>query len=496
MKKYYIIALLLGILPLACYEDKGNYTYEATAEAIIEGIEERYTVYRFDTLRLAPRVTTLHGEDEYDYLWRLFRRSVLVDTLGREKDLVAPMLRAADTYTIVFTVTSKTTGVPCGRSIDINMTSREAQGWYVLKNIDGHTEADLFLADGGSIPDFIENALGHHMTGEARRLSYLSEYCDYLDYTDPTAGVGWAARMFFTSSREILVYDPLEAVVTRDLQDLFYRVPETIDTRAIFGSLEEAYILGGGKIYDLAVAIRQTGRFSVERKLAGGVECKLSDQVGFVPTSFAYPLLFDETSRTFLLKYTYVADLYPHPDYRLSVMPYDLAFIGTKIVNVLFDGVAYSLMRHRETGDWNIFAIAISAWDDSVNEYPVPATSGLPAATLRAQHALLDIIYYARDRQVIAYNILDGRETVIHEIPAGERLVMLKCEFDSRLPNWETPPHLLAVGTCRDDDYTVTLYNTDINTGAITGTFKRFQGKGEPTDVKPGDPESTTTVNH
>ncbi|MDR2130436.1 MAG: hypothetical protein LBP56_04625 [Odoribacteraceae bacterium] len=498
MRKYYFIALLLGTILVACYEDKGNYTYHDTLEAVIE-VEERYTVLRFDTLRISPEISTLHGDDTYDYLWILYRMNELVDTIGREKELVYPMIRTSDQYRIVLAVTSRSTGISYWRYIDLAVTSRESRGWYVFKNIDGHADADFFLDSGEDvIPNFLESTHGYYMKGEARRLSFLSEYQDYVDYQDPSRGCTWAVRMFFISDQDILVYDPVEAAVTRDALELFYRYPDVLNTHAIFGAVDEAYILANGTLYDMPLMLVSSGRFGSPRKLQDGRECKLSPYAGVLPESTTSPLLFDELSRTFLLKYMYIVALSPHDNPILRDMPYNLVFMGTKFTKPMNYGRAYALMQHDADRSWKIFGIQIGDGEtEDVTEYAVPDTSGLITAPFRAQHARLDIVYYTRENRIIAYNILDGRETVVHEIPADEQFTMLKCEFDvSRSQSqWKVPAHLLVFATNKGEEYTLSLYYTNENTGLLAGKYKHFRGKGRPVDVKHGSPDGAATVN-
>jgi hypothetical protein len=500
MKTYHVtfIALLLGLVTLACYEDKGNYAYTDVEEAIIE-LDDNYTVYRFDTLRVTPKITTLHGNDDYDYRWILYRLNELIDTIGREKDLVYPMIRVSDQFRVLFTATSKKTAITYAKYMHLRVTSREADGWYVLKDIDGHAGVDLFFNEAGrSAPDFLEALGDYRMEGKARRISFLSEYVDYLDPEDPAAGGMPTARMFFISDREILAYDPLAAAVTRDSRDLFYYAPEPLDARAIFGVSEESYLLAGGNLHEVPLMTSGSGRFGSPRKRYDGLPFKLADYASCLPATFiASAILFDETNHSFMIKYAYVTQLYDHPEPELSNMSHDLKFMGTKITEAYFDGTAYALMQHREDLTWQFFAIDVGWGFNPPMTYPVASSSGLTTATLRAQHGRLDLVYYAQDDRVIAYNILDGSEEVVYTAPAGERVTMLKCEFDAapELGDFRDPYHLLAIGTNNGDDYSLRLFFTNINTGRLDSEFKHFQGTGEPVDVKPGSPTGSMTAN-
>ncbi|MDR1414571.1 MAG: hypothetical protein LBI96_02065 [Odoribacteraceae bacterium] len=499
MKTNIFIALLLGFALHACYEDKGNYTYHDVVQPVIE-LENSYTVYRFDTLRINPKITTLNGEDEYDYTWTLYNLNAFVAVIGNEKELVYPVLTTSNQFRIYLQLTSRATGITYTKFFPLSVVSRESMAWYVLKTIGGNTELDLFFEDDGEdIPNFLEYTVGYNMEGEARGISYIGEYKDYVDPNDFSSGGQWCSRVFLASEKEVLVYDQLANLVTRNSSNLFYSAPSLLDVHGVFGAANEVYILADGKLYDVSLMISMTGRFGMARQREDNLPFTLSPYAACLPISFTRPLLFDETHRSFLVKNIFVPALFEHDYPTLVNMPYDLKFMGTKIEKSGIQGLAYALMQHRVDQSWQIFGIDIGETEASPTTHAVPSTSGLITAELRAQHARLDYIYFVKNNQLFIYNILAGTEESVYTAPSGEQITMMKCEFDSFTTDangqYTYPAHLLVIGTNTGDAYTVRVFHTDINTGRPTDEYKKFQGTGKPADLQSGSPDNDMTVN-
>ena len=76
MKRIFNIILLL-ILFIGCYEDKGNYDYRELQEVVIELPVDRYSIQFGEALRITPVITTSIPEEDLRYYWEF-----LIDTLN------------------------------------------------------------------------------------------------------------------------------------------------------------------------------------------------------------------------------------------------------------------------------------------------------------------------------------------------------------------------------------------------------------------------------
>lgn len=142
----YILVLLLVV---SCYDDKGNYDYHEIAEITIENVPEVIEVLgSSDHIVIEPKVTSsLEGEitdgnPNFEFTYKLEKKSggtlyneAWVD-LNPSKSLNLDTLAAfpADTYIGVFTVTDLRSGIQAVATFDIKVTSSTYEGWMILCN--------------------------------------------------------------------------------------------------------------------------------------------------------------------------------------------------------------------------------------------------------------------------------------------------------------------------------------------------------------------------
>jgi len=101
---YIIGVCFLGALT-SCYEDKGNYDYQAINEVVIEGVPATQEIDRLETLTITPQLEgTLYGNDEsgYEYEWQLNKQII-----STEKNLNYEVTDATGSYTLRFSVIDK-----------------------------------------------------------------------------------------------------------------------------------------------------------------------------------------------------------------------------------------------------------------------------------------------------------------------------------------------------------------------------------------------------
>lgn len=150
MRTLYIICFFLltgGIV--GCYEDKGNYTYTELLEIKVDSVKQFYPNYLslIDTLYIEPKVGP--ADLEYDYVWSVYENNVQgfvppVDTISRTCELSYPVTLKPGSYTLLFSVTEKKSGI--FRIVRSNLTVGTALtiGWYVLKSQEGYSDLDVF----------------------------------------------------------------------------------------------------------------------------------------------------------------------------------------------------------------------------------------------------------------------------------------------------------------------------------------------------------------
>lgn len=116
MKQNRMICLLMGLLCMACYDDKGNYDYNEINELEISGIDEKYSVMMGSgKLTIEPvikmTVADLSEADRFDYVWVVILENNKRDTIGRALKLDCVLDLVPKTYDVWLKVADKQTKV-------------------------------------------------------------------------------------------------------------------------------------------------------------------------------------------------------------------------------------------------------------------------------------------------------------------------------------------------------------------------------------------------
>jgi len=156
---------LLYILPIialltSCFEDKGNYDYHDLEDVKIDttdvGMLKEYSIMRFDTLHLEPKVY-FEGAEATDkspltYQWTIFSAnsgsgaSAVIDTIGTERILNAPITRTGGNYYVQLIVTNSNDGIRKFFRVPVAVSEVFDGGWMVFyERADNPGNSDLAL---------------------------------------------------------------------------------------------------------------------------------------------------------------------------------------------------------------------------------------------------------------------------------------------------------------------------------------------------------------
>lgn len=170
MKKI-ILGIIIPIIMAGCYADKGNYDYREINELTVEHPFFKDTTLRLysfvDILEVNPEITAKHNYDEanYEYEWRALGTTIGIEgeyLLGREKNLVYPIALPAQSYSVFFIVTDKTTGYQSINRISMTLVTSFQRGWVLLgEGDDGLAQLDMVTTGGTdtlTMKNILENA--------------------------------------------------------------------------------------------------------------------------------------------------------------------------------------------------------------------------------------------------------------------------------------------------------------------------------------------------
>ncbi len=163
--RYFAGLLLLAFAATGCYEDKGNYDYEASNKVTIEFADPGPQIVGTRML-YTPTISTQNtaAESDFEYWWAhtgittnnsaLFGDATQFDTICRTKQLdYVP--NTLGNNVLRFYVREKATGVITERPLTINVATQYQRGWMVLGEKDGQSILS-FVNPGSELVDGVK----------------------------------------------------------------------------------------------------------------------------------------------------------------------------------------------------------------------------------------------------------------------------------------------------------------------------------------------------
>lgn len=143
-----LAAAMTGLSLSGCYEDKGDYDYHDLEAVVIDtaatGMQSEYSVMRYDTLHLEPKVyfegTLVDDESRFplDYEWTIFSATTglganqNVDVIGTSRVLDAVLTRTGGNYYVQLVVTNRNDGIRQFFRLPVAISEVFDGGWMVF----------------------------------------------------------------------------------------------------------------------------------------------------------------------------------------------------------------------------------------------------------------------------------------------------------------------------------------------------------------------------
>lgn len=177
--KYYTL-LLTALIATSCYEDKGNYSYNASINDIKVELDELYGVRKENsvmTKTITPTITTPDGDKSYlKYMWLMNRTSATYatnDTIGTDESVTIEIDPNSDDFSYnyylrlyVYDTRVNTTTMVATK---IEIIKPYSYSWLVLHEDNGHAELGSIEYMGSDIlvtPDAYTKERGKPLTGK------------------------------------------------------------------------------------------------------------------------------------------------------------------------------------------------------------------------------------------------------------------------------------------------------------------------------------------
>lgn len=187
--KNIICAALLSSLFVACYEDKGNYTYNENISDISVKLNQTYGIRKADTemsYTITPDIKTEDGDKSYlKYTWVMNTtgaNTAYRDTISHDEAVTLNMdptsSKFAYKYYLKLYVTNTRTNTETMVATTLEVTKPYSKAWMVLYEKDNHAALGAVEYVGSDMDvtlDAYAKEAGHDLTGEPVSLSGVQQ---------------------------------------------------------------------------------------------------------------------------------------------------------------------------------------------------------------------------------------------------------------------------------------------------------------------------------
>lgn len=500
MKTFILSIIASSLLFIGCYDDKGNYDYTDLSTIDISGIDEEYSRISFkDTLRITPTVTSSDANDTFEYLWTLNPSyksvpsggSIESDTIGNEQTLNYPVKLSKGMYDVVLKLTNSLTGYSTFHTTSLEVKTEFSLGFYVLKDVNGNTDMDLHLPDGGVSESLITQVEGQALPGAPRSMGIIFQY-SYIDpatdeYAAPTA-------LSVCAGKDARVYNLQDMSIMFTHETMFFGAAPTDETPYYIypNCYGIGYLSDKGSYFNYQFAssgMNSAGKFGYPTPISNGCRPNINcmyNSLGEGQYAGGCFYFFDEQNRRFL-ECNFNGDLNAFEDGDTPVPEnYDLAFLGRNAIGE--DCRGYALFKDKQaSGKLYLYLLTLdyTSYMNPVKKVgEIPATSDMNRATLYAINERdVRVMYFVADNKLYMFDIEQQTETNITptDLAGDEEITYISNRYwkgENDLPN---NFNYLTIATYKDGKYKVYMYN--ITGGQPVGKPQRLL-KGEGKAVK------------
>lgn len=512
MKKIQSILFILFTLSgiYSCYDDKGNNDYTNQYEIDISSVAENYSIVSMkENLVITPEIKTDIPESELQYMWTMFDPSwnpgvyTVVDTIGFEKNISYPVIKATGTYTVVLKVKDKRNDYTKSVSAKLSVVTDFSRGFYILKeNSEGNTDMDLSLTDGSKMEDLLSKSLGAPMNGAPTRLGIYFQYCFPNAETGKIQTSNTLAPM---TKNDINLINVSNMSLIYDHAAMFYdeSTPNEKPLYLCNLSFGIAYISSNGLYFNKQYSennVTSTGKYGMTSTIEGG-----HSATDFAIEDSQTVTFFDEKNGRFLVSDSKgVLHILSNAgyDYKPNDIKHKFIYMGLSVNKDAFavfeDHVTPS--RHY-LYKININNIAGSGYPNFIKEVVTIGSSlQFNSAEMYATDRLLArIIYFVKGNKLYAYDVGANSEKplMVEGMGDDEQITHISNKFWIQSDDKDYNFNYLIIGTYKAGKYKIYMYETV--GGQINGTPKKLiEGNGKMVDIQYVSPnmKSRTSISN
>lgn len=499
MKKLlWIIALLPALI--GCYEDKGNYDYSDVQPIGVTGIDSVYVCNLSETLHIEPELTGNIPADAFDYMWMCYDKNDLKrkpDTLSTEKHLRCQLNLPLSSYRLIFAWQNKTTKVTKFAYTNLTVQSGFSRGWYLLKNLDGNTELDLF-ADNKHYNNIFTATYGKPIQGPPKHLGFTK-----YTWLDEKTGDLTKGNKCFTvlTDRAMNIVRIADMKTLASFSNLFFEDTPSCKPAFWFSGSEENGFVNDGKIYAYSERNGELGLSKFAYPKAGSYEISPV----FTKNATMSPLMFDLKSGKFCTTYKTPDKILVLEDdaqskFKNEFSDYTPIYFGFLDRGMWEGGRMYAVLRHKTShaliivyiDSANLVYFEESFLKNRITKIQdISDSRAFSRATCFAQNRKFEMMYFSVKDKLFCYDLANNTEYEIRRengqpaVPTGEEIVLMKhIVFDYKDytdPNVKEYVDRLCIVTANGTSYKLYLFDTIAN--KVKDNPEIHEGEGMPRQV-------------
>lgn len=494
-KLYILIASLIAVLCLSCYDNEGNYDYTDLTLAEISGIDKEYTKISYkDTLFINPEIKPANAH--YEYIWTINQAydhmpsmgKFVIDTIGTDKNLVYAIDKPTGRYDINLKVINQDNGDATFYNTILVAQTEFTSGFYVLKEMEGNTEVDLHLPSKEVVGNLLSKSLGSPLSGKPTSMGIVFEY----SFIDPaTNDYVKPAPMVLTvcAGKDAYILNLQDMSTVFSHSTMFYGDAPVDETPLYIypNAFCIAYLSDKGVYSNYQVAswgMFSAGKFGVPNVIEGNCKPNINMTHDGMNT-----YLFDELNHRFLtFDFNAQYHTFSNQSEAGGILPdspnnipadYQLAFFGH---NTIGGNYGYALFKDSKSAQKHyLYTLNLKGDFNPIEKVEeIAASLQLNKASLFAINENdARMLYYVADNQLYRYEIEQKSETPItlQGFEGGE-ITYISNRYWTGTNDKDNNFNHLAVGAYKDGQYAIYLY--DMIGGIPSGAPKRvLKGEGK-----------------
>ncbi|WP_207534534.1 PKD-like family lipoprotein [Desertivirga arenae] len=487
MKKIseYILPILLLFISgfSACKKDLGNYDYSNNPLPVIDstGIGNVYTIERYDSLFINPKVSYLGDTSRLNYSWVIYKVITGSTTevqerknISSRKELRTRIAEPVGNYKVELVVTDNVNKLVANTAFNVTIASGIEYGWMVLHTLNGESDLD-FITSRAAMPiaaqekhlrNIYSGSTGKKLPGEgrfiaqSRRTTFSAPIQNWLTVASPS---------------QITRIHGNDFSLMRENSGLFLRSGEVINPQAFLTSSTNfnEVLINNNKLYFSATPDPLGAIFP--GALTG--DYSLAPYIADASSSSIVAAVYDEKYQRFLHPVNGTAAIATFREPANPAQPFNLNNIGKSMIGMDrgFQNQTLSFFKDLTgNGRW-LYITNFNKTDDGLMAVSRMDMSALPEITTAKYFQSSEFgyaVFYATERSVYLYDY-QGSNTAsrVLSYPAQETITSMKIFKPRPTSNLTTTDgRFLYVATW--DGTTGRLYEYSINptSGQVTAT--------------------------